>query len=76
MGNLNTLKSSATFTKTPNSSPMPNKPTKSTHGGPGRNQGRKKDCPKKNLRKRVPAKFYNDLLAYLNKELERRVKEG
>jgi len=55
---------------------MPNKPTKSTHGGAGRNQGRKKDCPKKNLRKRVPAQLYNELLAYLNKELQRLVKEG
>jgi len=48
---------------------------KSTHGGANRGQGRKKDCPKKNLRKRVPAKLYNELLAYLNKELDRRVKE-
>jgi len=54
---------------------MPNKPTKSTHGGPNRGQGRKK-ANTKNLRKRVPAKLYNELLAYLNKELERRVKEG
>jgi len=55
---------------------MPNKPTKSTHGGAGRNQGRKPGEAKDNLRKRVPVRFKKHLLAYLNKELQRLVKEG
>lgn len=48
---------------------------KSTHGGPNRNQGRKKGVAKKELRKRVPVKYRVQLTKFLNQELDRLIKE-